>query len=165
MSEFTPKPQPRNFSVMGIGLIVILGLVLFGIFFITNLGAPPSKTPFGPVNAAAGPEGPFNQVANDFLIALKEGQIEAAYERTAKELQQHLPLDRFRDWVKKHPFPGYPGSEGTSRREDAKRSVWVYTFWGTGPGGHLEFSFEVGKEGKEYRVTTITIAGLGADKD
>lgn len=157
MCESTPPHSARRGSVLVIALFVILVGVLICIFVVSWIGGPPSKTPFGLEGPSAGPEGPFNQVANAFQLDLEGGRIEAAYARTSKAFQQLQPLNQFRDLMTKNPFPGYPGSTGTSHGEDAARGVWTYRFHASGPGGKLAFTFEVGKEGGEFRVTSFAI--------
>ena len=89
----------------------ILFVVIFTCQFVGchRIGAPPSKTPFG---EETGVEGPFNKVANAFLLDLRADRLKEAYALTSKEYQKTVNEDQFRAIVEKHP---YPSGAGTSR--------------------------------------------------
>lgn len=156
MTDPAPPPPKRLFSALGITLILFLGLVFLAVLVAGNIGAPSSEAPFGPLDATAGPAGPFHQAANAFLLDLKAGRLEAAYERTTKEFRQRQTLDQFQASWNNHPFPGLPGSRMSSQKE-IKPGAWNYLYRATGPNGSWHLTFDVAKEGELYRVTSLTI--------
>jgi len=144
-------------AMLGIGLIAFLALIVASLFIVSNLGAPPTATQFGPAGGDAGPEGLSNQVANDFLLDLKTGRVEQAYGRTSNVFQQSQSLPQFRALMQKYPFPRPPGSNMATQQRAAARGVWVYNCRFTGSGGQIAFTFEVGKDGEQYRVVNFTM--------
>lgn len=133
------------------GMVMVLVCLLPGCY---RLGAPPSKTPFGD---ETGIHGPFNKVANVFLLDLKAGRIKDAYAHTSKDYQKDVNEDQFKAILEKNPFPTGAGSGmmGMIELDDANRRKYRYKE--DLANGSIFFTFEAVKEGNEYRVEKLSL--------
>ena len=131
--------------------IVMLTCLFLGCHYI---GAPPSKRPFG---EETGGDGPFNKVANAFLLDLKAGQIKEAYARTSKDYQKEVNEDQFKAILKKNPFPsgGGTSSKGHVSVNDVKTRK--YSLTENLSSGSIDFTLEVTKVGDEYQVSKFSL--------
>jgi hypothetical protein len=149
--------KSRSFSAVGIGLIVVLGLILGGMFVLRELGGAPSTAVFGSPGFGSSGGGTVNEVANQFLSDLKDGRVEAAYRLTGSTFQQRQSLAQFQAMMQKHPFPRPPGSAMATNKEDTGRGVFVYEYRFSGSNGQIAFTFEIGKDNEAYRVVGFTM--------
>jgi len=119
-----------------------------------RIGAPPSKTPFG---NETGVDGPFNKVANAFLLDLKAGRIKEAYALTSKEYQKEVNEDQFKAFIDKNPFPSGAGTAMMGQFEVNDANARKYRYKEDLSSGSIFFTFEVIKEGDEHRVSKCSL--------
>lgn len=132
-------------------LMVVLVCLFSGCHYI---GAPPSKTPFG---AETGVDGPFTKVANVFLLDLKAGRIKEAYARTSKEYQKDVIEGQFKVIMAKNPFPSGGGTSSGGMGHGDVANSRKYRYEENLSSGSISFSFEVIKDGDEYRVNKFSL--------
>lgn len=102
---------------------------------------------------------PFNQAANAFLLDLNAGKITEAYARTSKDYQKEISEVQFKAIMQKNPYPTNGNGKGESSLLTTPRKGKTITYWfnDTRGSGWIRFTFEVTKQGDEYRVSKISL--------
>jgi hypothetical protein len=96
------------------------------------------------------------QTAEDFLADLSADKPEAAYARTTKNFQAGQTLQQFKDFVAKYPVLKSHTSNNTNT---VNFSPNRHTLQNTlnGPAGSLACTFQLVKEGEQWKVDRFTV--------
>lgn len=116
----------------------------------------PSVTPLA--NQLVAETAPLNELANGFVEDLRQGHLEAAHARMAMPYREAVPLERFGELVRSHPWLKTAQSVRTGRLSlrsgKGKASGTLQT-----SGGRVEVTFHTTLEAQGWRITGVTVAG------
>jgi hypothetical protein len=139
-------------SVLGVGFVSVLACAGLAYVFIHKAGQA-----LGPAFQQAAEQQEANMVVQMFLNQLVLGQVEEAYRSTSNGFRARQTLAQFKKFVQDNPLlSNYDGAQPApvNHPPGAAQMSVQYTLTGKGV---LNLTFQIIKEGDEWRIDALTV--------